>query len=67
MAEYTGEPMVLSVTEKDIPKDYTYLHQREGIYLWLCDQCHFNNWQESDKCERCDEDREPEYHGEVTA
>ena len=53
MSEYKGKPLVLSVTEDDIPKGYTREHHAAGIYLWLCDQCHFNNWQESDWCERC--------------
>ena len=57
MTEYKGEPPVLSVTKEDIPATYTRDQQAAGIYLWLCDQCHFNNWQESDKCERCGEDR----------
>ena len=54
MAEYKGEPLVLNVTANDIPKCYTRDHQSA---LWLCDQCHFNNWQDSDECERCGEDR----------
>ena len=58
MAEYKGEPLILAVTAMDIPINYTREHQNRGIYLWLCDQCHFHNWQESDKCERCVEDRE---------
>ena len=57
MAEYKGEPLVLSVTKKDIPRHYTRDQQAAGITLWLCDQCHFNNWQWSYKCERCGEDR----------
>ena len=57
MAEYTGEPLVLSVTAKDIPPNYTRDQQEAGITLWLCDQCHFHNWQWSYKCERCGEDR----------
>lgn len=57
MAEYKGEPLILSVTVNDIPTSYTREDQAAGIYLWLCDQCHFNNWQEIDKCERCCENR----------
>jgi hypothetical protein len=56
MSEHVGE-IVLSVTAEDIPWDYTREHQRQGVYLWLCDTCHFNNWPESDKCERCGEHR----------
>ena len=57
MAEYKGKPLVLAVTEKDIPSNYTRKHQNAGIYLWLSDQCHFHNWQEKDKCERCGDER----------
>ena len=53
MAEYKGEPLVLSVTAEDIPPNYKRKHQDAGIYLWLCAECHFNNWQDSDKCDRC--------------
>ena len=64
MSEYKGEPLVLSVTEADIPEGYTREHQDSGIYLWLCADCHYNNWQEDDECERCGEYR---YHGEGLA
>ena len=65
MSEYKGKPMVLSVTANDIPEGYTRREQRNGIYLWLCAQCHFSNWQESDKCERCGEDRITEVSDET--
>ena len=55
MTEYKGEPLVLSVAANDIPKDYMRYHLAAGIHLWLCDQCHFHNWQEHDECERCGE------------
>jgi hypothetical protein len=57
MSEYKGEPLVLSVTVEDIPSDYGREDQAAGIYLWLCGQCHFNNWQEDKWCMRCGENR----------
>ena len=57
MAEYKGKPLVLAVTAADIPSNYTHKHQDKGICLWLCDQCHFHNWEWRDKCERCGDER----------
>lgn len=57
MAEYKGDPIVLSVTMDDIPNDYTPEEHYSGIELWLCGECFFHNREEWDKCHRCDTER----------
>ena len=56
MAEYKGKPLVLCVTDADIPSDYSREEQAQGNKLWIC-ECHRFNRQESKQCERCGRER----------
>ena len=54
MAEWISEkPIVLHVTDSDIPADYGRNDRRS---LWLC-ECGRLNYEFEIKCIRCDEDR----------